>query len=58
MLRFIGAFGDPHTGIDPHMTIRAWNGLVLDRVDVAAAATSHYRCGKWRTASAPNALPR
>jgi hypothetical protein len=32
MTRFIRGFGDPHTGIDLHMAVRSWTGLVLDQV--------------------------
>jgi hypothetical protein len=32
MTRFIRGFGDPHTGIDLHLAVRGWTGLVLDQV--------------------------
>jgi hypothetical protein len=33
MVRFIAGFGDPHTGINLHLKIGAWTGIVIDRVD-------------------------
>lgn len=33
MVRFISGFGDPHTGTSLRGKVRAWTGIVIDRVD-------------------------
>ena len=50
MMRFMSGFGDPHTGIDLHLTTRGWTGLVLDQ------AAGGYRVA-WSEPGWPNALP-
>ncbi len=50
MQRFIGAFGDLHTGINLRLRTRGWTGLVLDQVDGV------YRV-VWSEPNWPNPLP-
>jgi hypothetical protein len=50
MVRFISGFGDPHTGINLHLKIEAWTGVVVDRVG------SQYRV-IWSEPNWPHPLP-
>jgi hypothetical protein len=54
MMRFIGGFGDPHTGIDLHLAVRGWTGLVIDRD--SAAKGGRYRV-VWSEPGWPTPLP-
>jgi hypothetical protein len=53
MMRFIAGFGDPHTGIDLHQSVRGWTGLVLDEVGGPAG---QYRVA-WSEPGWPTPLP-
>jgi hypothetical protein len=50
LARFIRAFGDPHTGLQLTLPVRAWTGLLLDQVH------GRYRVA-WREADWPVPLP-
>jgi hypothetical protein len=53
MTRFIRGFGDPHTGIDLHLAVRGWTGLVLD---LAGGPAGRYRV-LWSEPAWPTPLP-
>ena len=50
MVRFISAFGDPHTAIQLHLQAKAWTGLVIDHVG------GKYRVS-WSEPNWPQPLP-
>lgn len=54
MMRFVSGFGDPHTGIDLHLAVRGWTGLVLDKD--SAAKGGRYRV-VWSEPGWPTPLP-
>ncbi|MGJ7918275.1 S41 family peptidase [Massilia sp. LXY-6] len=54
MMRFIAGFGDPHTGIDLHLKVRGWTGLVIDQD--RAAKGGRYRV-LWSEPGWPTPLP-
>jgi hypothetical protein len=58
MMRFIAGFGDPHTGIDLHLKVRGWTGLVIDQVGGADSGKmrGQYRV-VWSEPGWPTPLP-
>jgi hypothetical protein len=54
MMRFVSGFGDPHTGIDLHLAVRGWTGLVIDQD--SAAKGGRYRV-VWSEPGWPTPLP-
>ncbi|ALK97992.1 hypothetical protein AB595_02700 [Massilia sp. WF1] len=54
MMRFIAGFGDPHTGIDLHLAVRGWTGIVIDQDRDAKGA--RYRV-VWSEPGWPTPLP-
>jgi hypothetical protein len=54
MMRFIAGFGDPHTGIDLHLAVRGWTGIVLDQL--GGLGSGEYRV-TWSEPNWPTPLP-
>jgi hypothetical protein len=54
MTRFIAGFGDPHTGIDLHLAVRGWTGIVLDQL--GGLGSGEYRV-VWTEPDWPTPLP-
>jgi Peptidase family S41 len=54
MMRFVAGFGDPHMGIDLHLAVHGWTGIVLDQT--GGLNSGRYRVS-WSEPGWPTPLP-